>query len=188
MSNDPQSSRRSFIKTALAVPVAFSLGPVLQAQTAAPAPAGNAGALPKRKLGKNGPDVTMISLGGMMAALSPDYLDIAWSMGIRYFDTSDCYLNKKSEKIIAQWLAKYPERRKELFLVSKDHPKQGPEQLLEMIDRRLEACGTDYLDLFLIHGLGPKEYGEASALRQGLLTGSSELQTVSSQPSEFKSC
>jgi len=162
MSNDPQTSRRSFIKTALAVPVALSLGSVLQAQTAAPAPAGNAGVLPKRKLGKNGPEVTMISLGGMMVALSPDYLDMAWAMGIRYFDTSDCYLGRRSEKIIGEWLAKYPERRKQIFLVSKDHPKQGPEQLLEMIDRRLEACGTDYLDLFLIHGLGPKEYGEGS--------------------------
>ena len=162
MSNDPQTSRRSFIKTALAVPVALSLGPVLQAQTATPASTANAGALPKRKLGKIGPEVTMISLGGAMPVMSPDYLDIAWSMGIRYFDTSDCYLGKQSEKIIAQWLAKYPERRKQLFLVSKDHPKQGPEQLLEMIDRRLEACGTNYLDLFLIHGLGPKEYGDGS--------------------------
>jgi hypothetical protein len=104
----------------------------------------------------------MLSMGGMMAAMSPDYLDIAWSMGIRYFDTADCYIKGKSEKIFAQWLAKYPERRKEIFLVSKDHPHQGPEQLLEMIDRRLAACGTTYLDAFYIHGLGPQEYGEGS--------------------------
>ena len=76
----------------------------------------------------------MLCMGGMMAALSPDYIDIAWSMGIRYFDTADCYINGQSEKIFAQWLAKYPERRKEIFLVSKDHPHKGPEQLLEMID------------------------------------------------------
>lgn len=161
MSNLSQSSRRNFLKTALSVPVALTFGAGLNAQTT-PASTASDGVLPRRKLGKNGPDVTMIALGGMMAALSPDYLDIAWSMGIRYFDTADCYLKGHSEQIIAQWLAKYPERRKELFLVSKDHPKQGPEQLLEMIDRRLAACGTDYLDLFFIHGLGPKEYGDAS--------------------------
>ena len=97
-----------------------------------------------------------------MAALSPDYLDIAWAMGIRYFDTADCYLKGNSEKIMAQWLAKYPERRKEIFLVSKDHPHKGPEQLLEMIDKRLAACGTTYLDAFYIHGLGPREYGQDS--------------------------
>lgn len=155
------SSRRHFIKTAFAVPVALTLGPGMMAQTSPTAPpaAVTGGPLPMRKLGRNGPNVTMISLGGMMAALSPDYLDIAWSMGIRYFDTADCYLKGRSEKIIGEWLAKYPERRKEIFLVSKDHPKQGPEQLLEMIDRRLAACGTDYLDLFFVHGLGPKEYG-----------------------------
>ena len=101
-------------------------------------------------------------MGGMMPAMSTDYLDLAWSMGIRYFDTADCYLKGQSEKIIAQWLAKYPERRKEIFLVSKDHPKQGPEQLLTMIDKRLAACGTSYLDAFYIHGIGPKEYGEGS--------------------------
>ena len=159
MSNDPGTSRRNFLKTALSAPVALTFGSGLNAQAAAPAPGESGGPLPKRKLGKNGPDVTLISLGGMMAALSPDYLDIAWSMGIRYFDTADCYLKGNSEKIIGEWLAKYPERRKELFLVSKDHPRQGPEQLLEMIDKRLAACGTDYLDLFFIHGLGPKEYG-----------------------------
>lgn len=159
MSNDTGSSRRNFLKTALAAPVALAFGSGLNARAAALPPGESGGALPKRKLGKNGPDVTLISLGGMMAALSPDYLDIAWSMGIRYFDTADCYLKGNSEKIIGEWLAKYPERRKELFLVSKDHPRQGPEQLLEMIDKRLAACGTDYLDLFFIHGLGPKEYG-----------------------------
>ena len=47
-------------------------------------------------------------------------------MGIRYFDNADCYIHGQSEKIVAQWLAKYPERRKEIFLVSKDHPHQVP--------------------------------------------------------------
>jgi len=115
-----------------------------------------------RKLGKNGPMVTMLSLGGMMSALSPEYLDVAWSMGIRYFDTADCYRKGDSERIIGQWLAQYPERRKEIFLVSKDHPHQGPEQMLQMIDTRLKNIGTTYLDAFYIHGLGPKEYSDAS--------------------------
>ena len=147
------ASRRQFLKSAAALPVALAAAPSLLTQTAlAATPA--ASPLPRRQLGKNGPQVTMLSMGGMMAAMSPDYLDIAWSMGIRYFDTADCYIKGKSEPIIAQWLAKYPERRKEIFLVSKDHPKKSPEELLEMIDRRLAACGTKYLDAFYIHGIG----------------------------------
>jgi len=155
------SSRRNFLKSTFTLPVALAAAPSLLMQTASAATA-SAGVLPRRQLGKNGPQVTMLNMGGMMAAMSPDYLDIAWSMGIRYFDTADCYLHGQSEKIVGQWLAKYPERRKEIFLVSKDHPKQGPEQLLTMIDKRLAALGTSYLDAFYIHGLGPREYGEGS--------------------------
>ena len=150
----------------MTVPVALAAAPAVLAQDAAPAApasgAENAGPLPRRQLGKNGPKVTILCMGGMMSALSPQYIDIAWSMGIRYFDTADCYVGHKSESIFGAWLAKYPERRKEIFLVSKDHPRKGPEQLLEMIDLRLEQCGTKYLDAFYIHGIGPGEYGEAS--------------------------
>jgi hypothetical protein len=164
--NNNQSSRRHFLKTTMALPVALAAAPAMMTQSMSagdiPAASAVAAPLPKRQLGKNGPQTTMLCLGGMMAALSPQYLDIAWSMGIRYFDTADCYLKGKSEKIIAQWLVKYPERRKEIFLVSKDHPHQGPKQMLEMIDRRLDACGTKYLDAFYIHGLGTREYGDGS--------------------------
>ena len=149
------TSRRHFLKSTLTLPVALAAAPSLLTQTAraADAPAAGDGPLPKRQLGKNGPQVTMLGMGGMMGALSPDYIDIAWSMGIRYFDSAHSYLNGKSEKIFAQWLAKYPERRKEIFLVSKDNPN-SPEQMLEQIDRRLAACGTTYLDAFYIHGIG----------------------------------
>jgi uncharacterized protein len=165
--NHLQTSRRHFLKTSLTLPVALAAAPavVTQAVAAEDKPAAKAEAsppLPRRQVGRNGPPATILCLGGMEQALSPDYIDIAWSMGIRFFDSADCYLKGKSEKIFGQWLAKYPERRKEIFLVSKDHPRQGPKQLLEMIDRRLDACGTKYLDGFYIHGIGTREYGEAS--------------------------
>jgi hypothetical protein len=164
--NQFSSSRRNFLKSSLSLPVALAAAPSLLAPSIfaadAATPAAADTVLPRRQLGKNGPQVTMLCMGGMMSALSPDYLDIAWSMGIRYFDTADCYIKGESEKIIARWLAKYPERRKDIFLVSKDHPHAGPEQLLKMIDTRLAACGTTYLDAFYIHGLGPREYGEDS--------------------------
>jgi uncharacterized protein len=161
-----QSSRRHFLKTTMTVPMALAAAPALMTQSmsagAAPASAATAAPLPKRQMGRSGPPATMLCLGGMEQALSPDYIDISWSMGIRYFDTADCYLGGNSEKILGAWLAKYPERRKEIFLVSKDHPHQGPKQLLEMIDRRLNACGTKYLDAFYIHGIGTGEYGNDS--------------------------
>ena len=151
--NQSSTSRRNFLKSTLTVPVALAAAPSFLTQTTFATGTPVAAALPRRQLGKNGPQVTILSMGGMMAAMSPDYLDIAWSMGIRYFDNADCYIHGNSEKIVAKWLAKYPERRKEIFLTSKDHPKNSPEELLEMIDRRLAALGTTYLDAFYIHGI-----------------------------------
>ena len=99
--NQTGTSRRNFLKSSLTLPVALAAAPGLLAQSAsaADAPAAaSADVLPLRTLGKSGRQVTMLCMGGMMAALSPDYLDIAWSMGIRYFDTADCYIHGQSER------------------------------------------------------------------------------------------
>src|ERR1035441_1744364 len=112
--NKLQTSRRHFLKTTLTLPVALAVAPAMMTQAVsagdAPASAATAAPLPKRQLGKNGPQATMLCLGGMMSALSPDYIDLAWSMGIRYFDSADCYLGDRSEKIFGAWLAQNPAR------------------------------------------------------------------------------
>jgi predicted aldo/keto reductase-like oxidoreductase len=90
-------------------------------------------------------------------------INTGWSLGMRYFDTAQKYGHEHEEEIYRRWFAAHPERRKDVFLVSKDYPtKKGPEQLLEMIDERLEALGTDYLDLYFIHQLCPEVYGAES--------------------------
>jgi predicted aldo/keto reductase-like oxidoreductase len=82
---------------------------------------------------------------------------------MRYYDTAQKYGQEHEEAIYRQWFAAHPERRKDIFLVSKDYPKKsGPEELLTMIDKRLEAIGTDYLDLYFIHQLCPEVYGAES--------------------------
>jgi len=162
MSKKPSASRRHFLKTSIAAPVALAtLSSSARAEETLTVD--NASALPKRKLGRNGPEVTMLNLGGMMAAHSPQFLDIAWRNGIRYFDTADCYIKGESEVNVGKWMNRYPERRKDLFLVTKDHPKKGPQQLIGQLDERLEKLGgAKYVDLFFIHGIGTREYGEES--------------------------
>jgi predicted aldo/keto reductase-like oxidoreductase len=63
--------------------------------------------------------------------------------------------------------------RKQIFLVTKDMPRT-PSDMVRMVDERLAARGTDYIDLFFIHGLGDdprfdavklmrsKEFGKAA--------------------------
>ena len=155
-------SRRRFLKTSLAGTVIAAAGPLA---TDAARPTTSTvpleqketstakGPLPMRVLGKTGVKVTMLNIGGMPEAFTPRYLDVAWDHGLRYIDTADCYLGGKSERNVAKWLERRPDRRKDLFLVTKDHPKEGPRQLLDQIDTRLEHCGTDYIDLFFIHAL-----------------------------------
>lgn len=156
-------SRRHFLKTSIAVPAAIAAGVHLPGSVAAASPKPDTSTpLPKRKLGERGPDVTILNIGGMMAAHSPQYLEIAWQHGIRYFDTAKVYIKGKSEQHVAGWIQRYPERRKDLFLVSKEPANGGPEELLSSIDARLEACGTDYLDLFFLHGIGPRGHGKES--------------------------
>jgi predicted aldo/keto reductase-like oxidoreductase len=81
----------------------------------------------------------------------------AYANGVRYFDTADCY---GTETTIGRWLQENPEVRKEIFLVTKDHPKT-PRQLIRQLDQRLAALKVDHVDLFLIHGIG-HDYGYAS--------------------------
>ncbi len=50
-----------------------------------------------------------------------------------------------------------PEVRKEIFLVTKDHPNT-PRQLIAQLDARLAALRVDSVDLFFIHGIG-RDYG-----------------------------
>ena len=74
----------------------------------------------------------------------------AFANGIRLFDTAKVY---GTEVLFKRWFEQAPEVRKQIFLVTKDMP-QAPKDLLKMVDQRLAALGTDYIDLFFIHGLG----------------------------------
>ena len=169
MNPDTQVSRRLILQgIGVAGAGALAAGALQAAEPPLQDPIGDKGAtaaplLPTRKLGRNGPMVPMLALGGDMRSDSATSLiNKGWSLGMRYFDTAQKYGQGLEEGVYRKWFAAHPERRKDVFLVSKDYPKKGPEQLLEMIDKRLEAIGTDYLDLYFIHQLCPQVYGAES--------------------------
>jgi len=139
------TDRRTFLQAgALATATAMSLAPGLYAQdVVAKSPV-----LPRRKLGKTGIEITMLEQG---AVRSPDrVLRLAFASGIRVFDTAKLYGTEANFK---KWFEQDSHVRKEIVIVTKDMPRT-PRQMLEMVDQRLKALGTDYIDLFFIHGLG----------------------------------
>ncbi|MEM9158356.1 MAG: aldo/keto reductase [Verrucomicrobiota bacterium] len=155
------TSRRSFLKSSVAVPAALVAGQTnAKAEETTSKP--NSTAVPTRKLGRNGPEVGMLSMGGLVKDHSPEYLELAWQRGIRYFDTALRYRRGESEQNVGAWIKKYPERRKDLFLVTKDPAAKGPELMLDSIDGRLEVLNTNYIDLYFLHGIGTKEHGKGS--------------------------
>lgn len=169
MNPDNLVNRRTALGIGAAGVGAFAAGASRAGESALEAPDGKDHAdgvklLPTRKLGRNGPMLPMLAMGGdMESASAPGLINRAWALGMRYYDTAQKYGQEREEGIYRRWFAAHPERRKQIFLVSKDYPKKkGPEELLEMIDRRLEALGTEYLDLYFIHQLCPEVYGPES--------------------------
>lgn len=169
MNPDHQVSRRSALGIGVAGAGALAARAVSGGEPVSETPSATDRAnevklLPTRKLGRNGPMVPILAMGGDMEASSaPSLINRAWASGMRYFDTAQKYGKAREEATYRRWFAAHPERRKDIFLVSKDYPKKrGPEELLEMIHKRLEAIGTDYLDLYFIHQLCPEVYGAES--------------------------
>lgn len=142
------SHRRDFLRAGAAATVVLpALGSsAAQAQIAAKP------VLPKRPLGKTGVDVTILNQGTWKSESLDRILRFAYSSGIRYFDTAKSY---GSEPGFKKWFQAMPEVRKEIFLVTKDSP-HDPSEMARMLDQRLAALGTDYVDLFFVHALGDK--------------------------------
>ncbi|SIO34834.1 hypothetical protein SAMN05444166_3983 [Singulisphaera sp. GP187] len=145
------TNRRTFLQTgALATASAMSLAPgaagVAQAQDAA----AKTGVIPTRPLGKTGVNITLLDQGAVRSESLDRLFRTAFASGIRVFDTAKVY---GTEPAFKKWFEQVPEIRKQIFLVTKDMPK-GPGEMMKMVDERLASLGTDFIDLFFIHGLG----------------------------------
>lgn len=168
--DNTNNSRRKFIKGAVLLGAAGFMGctgdyvdekPVVVSDDKIFAPAKNVptkvvkGPVPTKVLGKTGVTVPILSHGGTYE-LNNVMVANAFELGINYFDTADCYLGGQSEVVLGKVLEKQG-KRKEAFIVSKDHPQQ-PKDMLTTINKRLENLRTDYLDCYFIHQLGDGEY------------------------------
>lgn len=164
------TSRRDFLKLAGAAgAVGLTSGGDLLAQAAAEKPKA-AGAedapspkkpeqpmVPHRPLGKTGVSVPALGLG-MMFDTGANLLVLkqAYKWGVRYWDTADCYEGGGSEEGVGKYFKRWPEDRKDIFLVTKsdDRDDKGMSRLLA---QSFERMNTDYIDLYLLHGVSSPE-------------------------------
>ena len=100
-SKDTGVTRRDFVKTVGLAGIAVAGAGVTGAIAAPEPPAATApaGTTPKRKLGKTGVDVSILTLGGMFDTINNQLLlKQALKWGVTYWDTAESYGNGLSEE------------------------------------------------------------------------------------------
>jgi aryl-alcohol dehydrogenase-like predicted oxidoreductase len=125
----------------------------------------------KRKLGKNGPEVSAIGLGcmGLNFAYGPGLdkpgaialIRSAFELGVTLFDTAEAYGPFTNEEIVGEALA--PIRDQVViatkFGFNKADAASGmdsrPEHIREVADASLKRLKTDYIDLLYQHRVDP---------------------------------
>jgi uncharacterized protein len=110
--------------------------------------------MPKRKLGKTGVEVSILSLGGMFDTINNQLLlRQAYNWGVTYWDTAEGYGNGLSEDGFGRFFSRNKEARKDIFLVTKTKPG-APAKMTESLETSLRKLQTEYVDLFFCHGIG----------------------------------
>jgi uncharacterized protein len=149
-------SRRQFLKKACGTGVGMAAG--ASGLTRAWAKAGTAGdadpsGIPLRPFGNTGVKVPILGLGGSLNLLNRQLLlGQALKMGVSYWDTADNYSGGRSEEGIGEYFSKHPEDRKRVFLVTKTG-STSPEGMERSLQDSFKRLHTDYVDMYLLHGL-----------------------------------
>jgi len=131
-----RSSRRAFLASGLALPVAAS----------AQAPSGQKG-MTYSTLGKTGLKVSRLGMGGN-AASDPSVLSQACDLGVNFFDTARSYNNGNTERMLGAILK---DRRKNVVVETKTTAKTRAEALRDL-ETSLRDMATDYIDIWHLHG------------------------------------
>ena len=125
----------------------------------------------KRKLGKNGLEVSALGLGcmGLSFGYGPatekdkaiKLLREAYDKGITFFDTAEAYGPFSNEKLLGEALAPF---RKEVVIATKFGFREGepgkglnsrPERIRKVAEESLKRLNTDVIDLFYQHRVDP---------------------------------
>jgi predicted aldo/keto reductase-like oxidoreductase len=139
-----------------------------------------------RKLGKDGPSVSVLGFGAMRLPLlnppapvdhpavfdlnapvdereSIGMIEYAVEHGVNYFDTAYMYHGGQSEAVLGRALK--PHRDKVMIATKLPPPLvNGPEDFDRILGEQLKKLGTDYLDVYLLHGLDRDNWAKVRAM------------------------
>jgi aryl-alcohol dehydrogenase-like predicted oxidoreductase len=142
------------------------------------------------RLGSTGMEVSEVCLGTLMfGTKSPagseivgeedalSILDAAWDSGVNFIDTANVYGNGgRSEEYIGKWLAGKDRENfitaSKVFFALSGRQQVGLSRKIVMaeVEGTLNRLGTDYLDLYYIHGWhDPSPLGETLAALNDLV-------------------
>ncbi|MFA5251037.1 MAG: aldo/keto reductase [Phycisphaerae bacterium] len=110
--------------------------------------------LPRRKLGKTGIEIPILS-NGLMFNIVDNQLILRANLqhNVTYWDTAYGYAGGNSEIGIGTFLGKDPEVRKKLFIVTKASGAHTVEGVEECLQASLKRMNTDHIDLYYgVHG------------------------------------
>ncbi len=168
---ETQLKRRNFLKAAVASTVAAGTlsATAAQAETASSKKdvVKAASKIPRKLLGTTGASVPILQLGTSQR-LDPKYDRImhrCFKEGVDYFDTALSYGWGSSHRAIANFLKQMGDR-KNIWLTSKSG-SEDPDELIRDIDQCLSELETDYLDLYLMHGVNDTDLLGKDFIRAG---------------------
>ena len=120
----------------------------------------------KRKLGKTGIELSIVSFG-VMRADSPALVHAAIKEGITHFDTAHGYQGGKNEEMLGEVLKDYP--RNSFVLATKVPPEENNKStsapgdnstvkaFIEKLDISLKRLKMEYVDILYVHGLSSRD-------------------------------
>ena len=147
--NVPGWTRRAFLKAACAA----GAGSIMTVNNFPARASDEALAVPTRPFGKTAVEVPILGFGtSLQGAFSELLLKQAVKWNVTYWDTASSYMGGNSEKAIGKYLAKYPEDRKKIFLVTKSSA-WTTDGMTTDLNSSLNRMNTDYIDLFFAHGI-----------------------------------
>ena len=97
-------------------------------------------------------------IGQVQQAEADELVGMAIDGGVNFFDTANVYSEGRSEEILGKALG---DRRKDIILATKVRGRMGPgpndlglsrRHIIESCDASLKRLGTDYIDLYQVHG------------------------------------